>query len=89
MTHEESRELQVLSAAEGHPLALPHYSFTKDPELAATARRLGREPTPHLIEVVERPIMEGPAIYPVRIRESGKARLTKLRAKLVAEQRCG
>jgi hypothetical protein len=30
MTHEENRELQVLSAAEGYPVALPHYSFKKD-----------------------------------------------------------
>jgi hypothetical protein len=48
MTHEEHRELEILSAAEAHPKVRTHYNFKTDPELAATARRLGMVPVPTL-----------------------------------------
>lgn len=87
MTHEEQRELQVLSDAEAYPkLRKYNYNFKSEPELAATARRLGRKPVPHLIEVSESPIADGPTVYLVRILESGKARLMELRAKVSDEQ---
>jgi hypothetical protein len=44
MTHEEQREFLVLSDAEAFPKLRRFYSFKDDPELAATARRLGRKP---------------------------------------------
>lgn len=87
MTHEEQRELQVLSDAETPPILGRHYSFKSEPELAATARRLGREPLPRMIEVAEKPMQGGPAVHLVRLRESGRARLRELRLKLAAEQR--
>ncbi|HSY08897.1 MAG TPA: hypothetical protein VK820_10240 [Steroidobacteraceae bacterium] len=87
MTHEEHRELQVLADAEAPPALGRCYSFEKEPELAATARRLGREPVPRLIDVAEKPISGGSAIYLIKIRESGKARLRYLRLKLAEEQR--
>jgi hypothetical protein len=87
MTHEEERELKVLADAEAPPILGRHYSFTKDPELAATARRLGREPLPRMIEVAEKPMVGGPAISLIRIREAGRARLRELRLKRAAEQR--
>jgi hypothetical protein len=81
MTHEEERELQVLSDAEARPLLGRYYSFKSDPELAATARRLGREPAPRLIEVSETVTPLGPAICVTSIREAGKSRLRYLRLK--------
>jgi hypothetical protein len=84
MTHEEQRELQVLSDAEELGKS---YSFKKEPELAATARRLGREPMPRMIEVTEKPMIDGLAVYLLRIREPGKTRLRELRLKLLAERR--
>lgn len=87
MTHEEQRELQVLSDAETPPILGRHYSLKNEPELAATARRLGRDHLPRMIEVAEKPMPDGPAVYLVRIRESGRARLRELRLKQVAEQR--
>jgi len=87
MTHEEQRELQVLSDAEAYPkLRRYYYSFKSDPELAATARRLGRTPAPHLIDISESPTADGLTVYLIRIHESGKARLGELRLKLEAEQ---
>lgn len=86
MTDEEQRELQVLSDAEAPPVLGRSYSFKNEPELAATARRLGKKPLPHLIEVSEKPMPGGPAVYLIRIRESGNARLRKLRLKLMAEK---
>ena len=87
MTHEEHRELEILSAAEAHPKLRTHYSFSTDPELAATARRLGMVPVPQMIDVSERLMPGGPAVCLAGIHESGKARLRALRAKLAAEQR--
>jgi len=87
MRHEEQRELQVLSDAEAPPILGRCYSFKKEPELAATARRLGRETLPRLIEVSEKTMLDSPAICLLRIREPGKARLRELRLKLLAEQR--
>jgi hypothetical protein len=88
MTHEERRELQVLSDAEAHPkLRNYSYSFRSNPELAATARRLGRKPVPHMIEISESPTPDGITIYLIRIHESGKSRLSELRIKLASEQR--
>jgi hypothetical protein len=88
MTHEEQRELQVLSDAEAYPrLPKYYYSFKSEPELAATARRLGRTPVPHMIEISEIPTPDGLTVYLLRILESGKSRLGELRLKLVAEQR--
>ena|ERR1700689_7037 len=57
------------------------------PELAATARGLGRKPAPRLIEISERPMPGGPTVYLIGLHESGKTRLTELRMKLAAEQR--
>jgi hypothetical protein len=87
MTHEEQWELQVLADAEAPPILGRSYSFKNEPELAATARRLGRKPLPHLIEVSEKPMPGGPAVSLIRIRESGRARLRELRLKLAAERR--
>jgi hypothetical protein len=87
MTHEEHRELPILAAAETYPKVRTHYSFRSDPELAATARRLGRKPAPHLIEIFERPMPGGPTVHLIRLHESGKTRLRELRVKLAAEQR--
>jgi hypothetical protein len=88
MTHEEQRELQVLLDAEAYPKLRSHcYSFKREPELAATARRLGRKPVPHLIEVSEVPEPGGLTVYLTRIHESGKARLSELRAKQATEVR--
>jgi hypothetical protein len=87
MTHEEQRELQVLSDAEAPPILGKYYSFKTDPELAATARRLAREPAPRLIEVSEKPMTGGPSVHLIGIREAGKVRLRELRLKLAAEQR--
>jgi hypothetical protein len=87
MTHEEQRELQVLSDAEAPPILGKYYSFRTDPELAATARCLSREPSPRLIEVSEKPITGGPAVHLIRLREAGRARLRELRLKLAAAQR--
>jgi hypothetical protein len=87
MRHEEQRELQVLAEAEAPPVLGRIYTFKSEPELAATARRLAREPAPRLIEVSEKPTPDGPAVCVVRIRESGRARLRALRLKLAAEQR--
>jgi len=87
MTHEEQRELQVLAEAEVPPILGRHYSFKNEPELAATARRLGREPLSRMIEVAEKPMPDGPAVYLTRIREPGRARLRELRLKQAAEQR--
>jgi len=87
VTHEERRELQVLSDAETPPLLGKYYSFNHEPELAATSRRLGREPLPRLIKVSETLMPSGPAIHLIRIREAGRARLRELRLKLAAEQR--
>jgi len=87
MTHEEQRELQVLSDAEALPTPGSYYSFKTDPELAATARRLAREPSPRLIEVSERPMTGGLAVHLIGLREAGKVRLRELRLKLAAEQR--
>jgi hypothetical protein len=86
MTHEELRELQVLSAAEAPPLLGKYYSFSKEPELAATARRLAREPFPRMLEVSEKPATGGPAVHLIRIREAGRERLRELRLKLAAER---
>jgi hypothetical protein len=83
MTHEELRELrelQVLSDTDAPPIRR-HYSFKKEPELAATARRLGREPVPGMIEVAEKLMPGGPAVSLIRIRESGRSRLRELRLK--------
>jgi hypothetical protein len=85
MTHEEQRELQVLSEAEAPPVLGRAYSFTNEPELAATARRLAREPLPRMIEVSEKPAPCGHMVHLIRIRESGKARLRELRLKQAAE----
>jgi hypothetical protein len=83
MTHEERRELQVLSDAEALPkLGKYYYNFKSEPELAATARRLGRKPVPHMIEISE----SANQIYLIRMHESGKVRLSELRTKLAAEQ---
>jgi hypothetical protein len=88
MTHEEQRELNVLSDADAYPkLQSYYYSFKKEPELAATARRLGRKPVPQMIDVSEVSEPGGLTIYVTRIHESGKARLRELQAKLAAEQR--
>jgi hypothetical protein len=87
MTHEEQRELQVLADAEAPPVLGRHYSFKNEPELAATARRLGRDPLPRMIEVSEKPMPGGPAVYLIRIRESGRARLRELRLKQAADER--
>jgi hypothetical protein len=81
MTHEEQRELQVRSDAEAPPILGRSYSFKNEPELAATARRLGREPLPRMIEVSEKPTPGGATVYLIRIRESGTARLRELRSK--------
>jgi hypothetical protein len=86
MTHEEQRELQVLSDAEAPPLLGRYYNFREEPELAATARRLAREPLPRMLEVSEKPMAGGPAVHLIRIRESGKVRLRELRLKLAAER---
>jgi hypothetical protein len=86
MTHEEHRELQVLSDAEAPPILGRHYSFQNEPELAATARRLGSEPVPRMIEVAEKTMPGGPAVSLIRIRESGMARLRELRLKLLTER---
>ena len=53
MTHEEQRELQVLSGAEVPTLFGKYYSFRDEPELVATARRLAWEPFPRMIEATE------------------------------------
>jgi hypothetical protein len=75
MTHDEQRELRVLSDAAAYPKLRTYcYSFRKEPELAATARRLGRKPVPHLIEVAESS-MPDPTLCLIRIRESGMERL--------------
>jgi hypothetical protein len=87
MTHEEQREPQVLSDAEAPPLLGRCYSCKKEPELAAAARRFGREPLPRLIEVSEKAMLDSPATCLIRIREPGKARLRELRWRLLAEQR--
>jgi hypothetical protein len=87
MTHEELRELQVLAAAEAPPLLGKSYSFKTEPELAATARRLAREPVPRMLEVLEKSVLGGPAVQLIKIREAGKARLAELRLKVTAEQR--
>jgi hypothetical protein len=87
MTHEEQRELQVLADAEAPPILGKAYSFNNEPELAATARRLGREPLPRMIEVSEKLTPGGSMVYLIRIRESGKARLRELRLKRAAELR--
>jgi hypothetical protein len=87
MTHEEQRELQVLSDAEAPPLLGKYYSFNKEPELAATARRLAREPLPRMLEVSEKAMLGGPAVHVIKIRESGRARLRELRLKQAAEKR--
>jgi len=87
MTHEELRELQVLVDADAPPILGRHYSFEKEPELAATARRLGREPVPGMIKVAEKVMPSGPAVSLIRIRESGRSRLRELRLKQLAEQR--
>jgi len=84
MTHEEQWELQVLADAEQQG---KYYTLEKEPELAATARRLSQKPAPRLLEVLERPLIGGAAVYLLRIREPGKARLRELRLKLLAEQR--
>jgi hypothetical protein len=81
MTHEKQRELQVPIDAEAPPILGRHYSFKKEPELAATARRLGREPVPGMIEVAEKLMPGGPAVSLIRIRESGRSRLGELRLK--------
>jgi len=86
MTHEEQRELQVLSDAEAPPILGRSYSFKDEPELAATARRLGREPLPRMIEVSEKAMPGGLAVLLISIRESGRARLRELRLKRAAEQ---
>jgi hypothetical protein len=87
MTHEEHRELEILSAAEVYPTVRMHYSFKTDPELAATARRLGMVPVPNFIHVSESPMPGGPTVYLIKIRETGRVRLRALRVKLAAEQR--
>jgi hypothetical protein len=86
MTHEELRELRVLSDAEAPPVLGRYYSFKTDPELAATARRLAREPSPRMLEVSEKPATGGPAVHLIRIREPGRERLRELRLKLTAER---
>jgi hypothetical protein len=86
MTHEERRELQVLSDAEAPPILGKYYSFKMDPELAATARRLAREPLPRMLEVSEKSAASGPAVHLIRIREAGRERLRELRLKLAAER---
>jgi hypothetical protein len=86
MTHEEQRELQVLSDAETPPILGKYYSFKADPELAATARRLARDPAPRMIEVSEKPMTDGPAVHLIGIREAGRVRLRELRLKLAGEQ---
>ena len=82
MTHEEERELKVLSDAEAPALQGCFYSFRKEPELAATARRLGRTPVPHMIEIAESPESGGRRVYLIRIREPGRARLRELRLRV-------
>jgi len=39
-----------------------------------------------MFEISEKPMLGGDAVYLIRIRESGKARLPELRLKLAAEQ---
>jgi hypothetical protein len=87
MAHEKQRELQALSDAEAYPRLRRYYSFKNEAELAATARRLGREPAPHIVEISERPMPDGPTVYLIRIYESGRMRLRELRVKLAADQR--
>jgi len=41
---------------------------------------------PRMVEVTEKPMIGGLAVYLLRIREPGKARLRELRLKLAAEQ---
>jgi hypothetical protein len=89
MREEQKRELQVLSDAEAYPNHRKHYSFKDDPELAATARRVGMEPVPHMIEIKmsESATLGGPVVYLMGINESGRKRLKSLRMKLTAEER--
>jgi hypothetical protein len=82
MTHEEQRELRVLSDAEAPTVLSRYYSFKDEPKMATTARRLGREPVPNLIQVSEGSASAGPAIVVASIKESGKARLRELRSRL-------
>jgi hypothetical protein len=82
---ERQRELQVLSDAESSPKLGRYYSFKDDPELAATAKRLGMGPVPYMIDISESPTPGGPAVHLIGIREPGKRRLKALRAKLAAE----
>jgi hypothetical protein len=70
MTHEEHRQLEFLPAAEANPKLRTHYSFSIDPELAATAVRLGMVPVPQMIDVSERLMPGGPAVYLVGIHDS-------------------
>jgi hypothetical protein len=86
MTHEEHRELHVLSDAEASPIRGRFYSFNDEPELAATARRLGREPLPRMIEVSEKTTPGGLPVYLIKIRESGRSRLRELQLKKETEQ---
>jgi hypothetical protein len=88
MREEQRRELQVLSDAEAHPKVRTSYSFKDQPELAATARRIGMEPVPHMINIkMDSTIPNGPMIYLMGINESGRKRLKSLRLKLAVEQR--
>ena len=89
MREEQKRELQVLSDAEAYPNHRKHYSFKDDPDLAATARRVGMEPVPHMIKVKmsESATLDGPVVYLMGINESGRKRLKSLRMKLTAEER--
>ena len=89
MREEQKRELQVLSDADAYPNLSRHYSFRDDPELAATARRVGMEPVPHMIKIKmsESATLDGPVVYLMGINESGRKRLKALRMKLAAEER--
>jgi len=88
MREEQRRELQVLSDAAAHPKVRTSYSFKDQPELAATARRIGMEPVPHMIKIkMDSTIPNGPMVCLMGINESGSKRLKSLRIKLSVERR--
>jgi hypothetical protein len=87
MRAEQKRELEVLSDAEACPELRKYYSFKDDPELAATARRLGMEPVPQMIKISKGTVPGEPMIELIGITDSGRKRLRVLRARRAAEQR--
>jgi hypothetical protein len=88
MRDEQRREFQVLSDAEAHPKVRTSYSFKDEPELAATARRIGMEPVPRMIKIkMESTTPSGPRVCLMGINESGRKRLRSLRIKLAVERR--